>query len=76
MRPFPEARVMQNQSEQMKINKILILVEMEDGAVHQVLTRKKVKDIVLNMMTNDDGVLQLSERVEPVIIESFPATGD
>ena len=64
---------MPNQYEQMKINKILILVEMENGAVHQVLTKKEIKEIALNMMTNDEGVLQLSDRVEPLTLESFSA---
>jgi hypothetical protein len=53
----------------MKVKKILILVEMNNGKVHQVLTSPEKKEIMLNFLSTDEGVLQLSAEVEPVTLE-------
>lgn len=55
----------------MKITQVLILVEMDNGHAHQVLTSKEHKDLVLQLLRNDEGVLQLSERVKPITVENY-----
>lgn len=52
------------------IEKILVLVEMNDGNVHQVLASKEQKEIALHMMKNEKrDALMLSEQVEPFELE-------
>ena len=53
----------------MKIKKTLVLVEMENGDVHQVLATPEQKEISIILMKDERGVLLLSERVEPVTLE-------
>lgn len=53
-----------------KIEKILVLVELENGKVHQVLTSKKRKEMSLQIMKSEKhGSLMLSEEVEPIKLE-------
>ena len=47
------------------IKTVLILVEMENGNVHQVLANKDMKEACLHLLKNDNGVLQLTEEIEP-----------
>ena len=53
----------------MKIQTILILIEIDNGHVHQVLTSNMQKETCMALLRSDDGVLRLSARVEPVMIE-------
>lgn len=57
----------------MKIQTILILVELDNGHVHQVLASKKQKEICMALLRSEDGVLRLSERVEPITLEFHSA---
>lgn len=57
----------------MKIQTILILVELDNGHVHQVLASKEQKEICMALLRSDEGVLRLSERVEPITLEFHPA---
>ena len=56
----------------MKIKTTLILVELDNGQVHQVLASKEQKEICMALLRSEDGVLRLSERVEPVTLEKHP----
>lgn len=58
-----------NKQQIMKIKKIAILVELENGNAHQVLATASMKEIILNFLTNKDGVLQLSDQIEPITFE-------
>lgn len=50
---------------------VAILVEMENGNAHQVLTSKENKDILIRLLANmDGGTLRLSEEIMPVKFES------
>ncbi len=53
----------------MKIQTILILVELDNGHVHQVLASAEQKEICMALLRSKEGVLRLSERVEPVMLE-------
>ena len=53
----------------MKIQKILILVELDNGHVHQVLAPEEQKEICMSLLRSDAGVLRLSDRVEPITLE-------
>jgi hypothetical protein len=53
----------------MKVKRILILVEMENGKVHQILSSVEKKEAVIGFLSNDKGVLQLSSEVEPITLE-------
>ena len=55
----------------MKIQTILVLVELDNGHVHQVLASREHKEVCLSLLKSEEGVLRLSERVEPVILEKF-----
>lgn len=55
----------------MKVHKILILVELENGSVHQVLASAEQKEICIALMRSEEGVLRLSERVEPITLEEL-----
>lgn len=57
----------------MKIQTILILVELDNGHVHQVLSSKEQKEICIAMLRSEEGVLRLSDRVEPLTLEFLPA---
>ena len=57
----------------MKIQTILILVELDNGHVHQVLASKEQKEICTALLRSEDGVLRLSERVEPITLEFHSA---
>jgi hypothetical protein len=56
----------------MKIQKVLVLVELENGHVHQVIAGAEQKEICVNLMRSEDGVLQLSKRLRPVTLEFYP----
>lgn len=50
------------------IKKILILVELDDGNVHQVYTTKEQKEMALHLLKNEKrGKLMLSK--EPIELE-------
>lgn len=53
----------------MRVKTVLVLVEMDNGHVHQVLAEKEKKEIVLQLLRSDTGTLRLSERVEPITLE-------
>lgn len=53
----------------MKIQTILILVELDNGHVHQVLASKEQKEICMSLLRSDKGTIRLSERIEPVMLE-------
>lgn len=57
----------------MKIQTILILVEMDNGHVHQVLASKEQKEICMALLRSEEGVLRLSDRVEPITLEFHSA---
>lgn len=48
------------------IKKIVILVELNDGSVHQVLTTKEQKRAALLMLLGESKTLQVSEALEPM----------
>lgn len=49
---------------------ILVLVELENGNVHQVLTSKEQKEIALRFMKNEkEDALMLSKEIEPLELE-------
>lgn len=52
------------------IDKILVLVETNEGTVHQVLASKEQKEVALHMMKSEKrNALMLSEEVEPFELE-------
>jgi hypothetical protein len=53
----------------MKVKTILILVELDNGNVHQVVAEHDKKIICLSLLRGDEGKLLLSERVEPITLE-------
>lgn len=55
----------------MKIQTILILVELNNGHAHQVLASAEQKEICMALLRSEEGVLRLSDRVEPVVLEKF-----
>jgi len=57
----------------MKIQTTLILVELDNGHVHQVLASKEQKEICMALLRSEEGVLRLSERVEPITLEFHSA---
>jgi hypothetical protein len=57
----------------MKIQTILILVELDNGHVHQVLASKEQKEICVALLRSEEGALRLSERVEPITLEFHSA---
>jgi hypothetical protein len=57
----------------MKIQTILILVELDNGHVHQVLASAEQKEICMALLRSEEGVLRLSERVEPITLEFHSA---
>lgn len=60
----------------MKIQTILILVELDNGHVHQVLASKEQKEVCVALLRSEAGVLRLSERVEPVTLEFHPTSSN
>jgi hypothetical protein len=48
--------------------KILILVELANGNVHQVIASPEKKEICLNLLKQEDGTTLLSKRMEPVFL--------
>ncbi len=55
----------------MKIRRILILVELDNGHAHQVLANAEKKEVCMALLRNEDGELLLSKRVKPVTLEKF-----
>jgi len=53
----------------MKIKTILILVELDNGNVHQVLAEHDKKIICMALLKSKNGTLLLSERVEHITLE-------
>ncbi len=60
----------------MRVKTILVLVELDNGHVHQVLASAEQKEICLALMRTENGVLLLSERVAPVVLAAYPGDGD
>lgn len=57
----------------MKIRTILVLVELDNGHVHQVLAPAEQKEVCVALLRSESGVLRLSERVEPITLEFHSA---
>lgn len=55
-----------------EINRIVVLVEFKDGSVHQVLTTKEKKELMIGMLTNDKGALQVTAEIEPFEFQFKP----
>lgn len=55
----------------MKIKTILVLVELDNGHVHQVLSSHDQKQICVSLMKTEKGEILLSKRVKPIILEEF-----
>jgi hypothetical protein len=55
----------------MKIKTILVLVELDNGHVHQVLSSHDQKEICVSLMKTEHGKILLSKRVKPVVLEEF-----
>jgi hypothetical protein len=53
----------------MKIKKILVLAEFENGDAHQVLASKEQKEICVHLLKSEDGVLRLSKKIKPIRLE-------
>ena len=53
----------------MKINKILVLVELENGDAHQVLASREQKEICVHLLRSEDGQLRLSQKIKPIKLE-------
>lgn len=53
----------------MKIKTILVLIETEEGKVHQVLAPREQKDLAVDLLRSPEGVLRLSTEVEPITLE-------
>ena len=53
-----------------KIRTVLILVELDNGHVHQVLAQAELKAICVNLLKTDGEIL-ISERLMPVVLEPF-----
>lgn len=60
----------------MKIQTILILVELDNGHVHQILASAEQKEICMALLRSEEGVLRLSERVEPVMLEKHVSSNE
>jgi hypothetical protein len=60
----------------MKIQTILVLVELDNGHVHQVLASAEQKQVCMALLRSEAGVLRLSERVEPITLEFHSANTD
>lgn len=56
----------------MKINRVLILVELESGKVHQVILSDKEKLGVLAVIEAEKGTLQLNEQPEEYYFDKIP----
>jgi pheromone shutdown protein TraB len=57
----------------MKIKKVLILVELENGHAHQVLASSEQKYLVAQLLRDNSGVMLLSHRLAPVQLAMFEA---
>jgi len=57
----------------MKIQKIVVLVELAGGKVHQVLCSHEQKNVALRFF-EIDGALKLSTEIEPVEFETINQT--
>ena len=44
-------------------------MELGNGHVHQALASTEQKEICMAMLRSEEGVLRLSERVEPITLE-------
>lgn len=53
----------------MKVKTVLVLVEMDNGHVHQVLASAEQKRVCVELMRSDEGVLRLSEQLEPITLK-------
>lgn len=58
----------------MKVKTILVLVELDNGHVHQVLAEKEKKEIAIHLLRSEAGTLRLSERIESVTLEKYSDT--
>ena len=48
------------------INKIVILIELKKGNIHQVLTSRENKEIVLRIIASADNGLKVDKELEPI----------
>lgn len=55
-----------------EISRIVVLVEFNTGAVHQVLSSREKKQLLIQMLTNDEGVLQVTAEIEPFEFQFKP----
>jgi hypothetical protein len=55
----------------MKIKTVMVLVELDNGHVHQVLASADKKKICVSLMKAEHGKILLSKRVKPVVLEEF-----
>lgn len=49
-----------------QIKTIVVLVELNNGNVHQVLTTKEQKQCALQILLSENGNLQVSDALEPI----------
>ena len=54
-----------------QIKTIVVLVELEDGNVHQVLTTKELKQVFIQLLVSDNKTLQVSDALEPITFKSL-----
>lgn len=59
-----------------KIDKVLIMVQMKNGNIHQVLASAEKKELAVGLLRNEEGVLQLLKPVEPLNIRWYDAPGN
>ena len=52
----------------MEVEKIVILVKLEDGTVRQVSASDELKKIALKMLTAETGSLQVSKPLDNILI--------
>lgn len=57
----------------MEIKKIVVLVETEKGAVHQVRASEPQKQIALKMLVGENGVLNVTEEIAPIEFKFIPS---
>lgn len=53
----------------MKVKSIVVLVELENGNCHQVLTTNQQKEAALSILVSSNGKLTLSDEIEPIKFE-------
>lgn len=54
----------------MKIEKILIIIELDNGAAHQVLASKENKDLMIQMIGKLENGIALDKELEPINLKT------